>query len=377
MNVLSRRAVWIPIVAALGCSPAAPGAAGARCPEAATPRSSASASPSAAPSTTARSEDAKPRLEITITPDPRIDSVGVEVVAQGDPALLMRWSIRDPFGTFKLISLRDDSGPLTSTAAPASTASSAKGAITLATPPRGAVHLVYEVNVKPGLPNQVLPVNLDPDHFEGAGEALLALPEGLDDKLTAATIHLRGPYWKDSKGASSFGFGEDREVIARGHDLRFATFLVGSTGMGRALFDTHEGYDEAVWLGYTSFDPRPISADVAAFRTAVRELFHEAEGAPLTLLIITDGRTPGSFRVTRRASSVLAHVGSGEPWSGPVRIAVATEVIHGWIGSRLWVGPDDAAHAAESFWFSEGVARLGAQAGRRRRGVHEVAAEPP
>jgi hypothetical protein len=343
MNRLSRRAVGLSIVTALGCAPAAPAGIAARCPEAAT----STPSPGAAP----KSDDATPRLAFTITPDPRTGNVDVEVVAQGDPALLTRWSIREPFGTFTLTSLRDDAGSL------ASTGSVEKGAITLARPPRGAVHLAYAVHVKPGLPNQVLPVNLDPNHFEGAGEALLALPDALDDQLTAATIHVRGPYWEEGSGASSFGFGEDREVSARGRDLRFATFLFGSKKLGRALFDTSEGHDEAVWLGYTSFDPRPISADVAAFRTAVRELFHEAEGGPLTLLIVADGRTPGAFRATRRASSILAHVGAGEPWSAPVRIAVATEVIHGWLGSRLWIGPSDAAHEAESFWFSEGVAR--------------------
>ena len=348
MNALSRRAVWIPIVTALGCAKAAPAA---RCPEAPAPPSASAASAKTAAATAAKSEDAKPSLEITIAPDPRSGNVEVEVVAQGDPALLLRWAIREPFGAFKLASLRDDSGALTPIAAPASSA------FTLAEPPRGAVHLAYAVNVKPALPNQALPVNLDPNHFEGAGEAILALPEGLDEQLTRATIHLRGPYWEEGEGGSSFGFGKDREVSARGRDLRFATFLFGSKGLGRALFDTPEGHDEAVWLGYTTFDPRPISADVAAFRTAVREIFHEPEGAALALLIVADGRTPGSFRVTRRASSVLAHVGAGEPWTGPVRIAVATEVIHGWIGGRLWIGPDDAAHAAESFWFSEGVAR--------------------
>jgi predicted metalloprotease with PDZ domain len=47
----------------------------------------------------------------------------------------------------------------------------------------------------------------------------------------------------------------------------------------------------------------------------------------------------------------------GEPWSAPVRIAVAAEVLHAWIGGRLWIGPDDAAHEAEAYWFTEGVAR--------------------
>lgn len=346
MNRSPRHAAWLALVAALGCAPAPPAA---RCP-AVTPSPAATTTASTT-STAAKIDDSKPSLAITIAPDPRTGDVDVEVVAQGEAALLTRWSIREPFGTFKLTSLRDDSGPLTPKGAVD------KGTITLEKPPRGALHLAYAINVKAGPPNQALPVNLDPNHFEAAGEAILALPDGLDGRVVAASIHLRGPYWEEGAGASSFGFGKDREVSARGGDLRFATFLYGSTGLGRALFETREGHDEAIWLGYTSFDPRPISADVAAFRTAIREIFADSEGASLTLLIVADGRTPGSFRVTRRASSILAHVGSGEPWSGPVRIAIATEVIHGWIGSRLWIGPGDAGREAEGYWFSEGVAR--------------------
>jgi hypothetical protein len=335
----------ITILAAAGCSAAPPAA---RCPDTPSPKASASAASSAeAP----KRDEGATHLAITISPDPRTSEIAVEVVAEGDPAKLMAWSIREPYGTFKLTSLRDDSGPITPTG------SVDKGTITLGKPPRGALHVEYTLTVKPALPNQVLPVNLDPNHFEGAGEALLALPVAPDDQIFATSIHLRSQYWQEpsATAASSFGFGVDRDVTARGRDLRFATYLLGN--VGHALFDTRDDHDEAAWLGYTSFDPRPISADVAAFRTAIRGIFEDPDAPALTLLIVTDGRTPGSFRVTRRASSVLVHVGSGEPWSSAVRIAVATEVIHGWIGSRLLIGPENGDHEAEGYWFSEGVAR--------------------
>jgi hypothetical protein len=349
MNLTLRRVASITMLTAAGCSSAPPMA---RCPEAAKPSANASLEAAKADAKSTPLAAGATRLDLTITPDPRASEVAVEMVAEGDPAKLMAWSVSEPYGTFKLTSARDDGGALTPTV------NVDKATITLEKPPRGALHLAYTIAVKPGLPNQVLPVNLDPNHFEGAGEALLALPAALDNQLIATSIHLlRDPdrFESGTRGASSFGFGNDREVTAHGRDLRFATYLVGT--IGHALFDTREGHDEAAWLGYTAFDPRPISADVAAFRTAIRELFHESDGAPLTLLIVADGRTPGSFRVTRRASSILAHVGSGEPWTGPVRIAVATEVIHGWIGTRLWIGPDDPAHEAEAYWFTEGVAR--------------------
>jgi hypothetical protein len=348
MNLTLRRVASITMLTAAGCSSAPPMA---RCPEAAKPSANASLEAAKADAKSTPLAAGATRLDLTITPDPRASEVAVEMVAEGDPAKLMAWSVSEPYGTFKLTSARDDGGALTPTV------NVDKATITLEKPPRGALHLAYTIHVKPGPTNQVLPVNLDPNHFEGAGEALLALPAALDDQVIATSIHLRGPDWDEPKasGASSFGFGTDREVTAHGRDLRFATYLVGT--IGHALFDAHEGHDEAVWLGYTAFDPRPISADVAAFRTAIREIFRDSDGDSLTLMIVADGRTPGSFRVTRRASSVLAHVGSGEPWSAPVRISVATEVIHGWIGSRLVIGSDDPGREAEGYWFTEGVAR--------------------
>jgi hypothetical protein len=362
MSSLARRTFLVAITCALGCAPAAPPAPPARCPEAPAPSASAAASV-----TPPKSDADAASLAITITPSPSLGDVEVEIEARAKAEWLMRWSVRDlraAGATFKLVSLRDDKGPIAPRAPQTGDNPRDRvedGVLVLERPPVGAVHLAYALGAPPALPNQALPITLDPNHFEGAGEALLALPEQLDHRAVAASIHLRGPFWEGAAGASSFGFGTDREVTARGNDLRFATFLVGPGTMGHALFESHEGHDEAVWLGYTAFDPRPISADIAAFRTAVRGIFEEPEGPTLTLLIVADGRSPGSFRMTRRAASILAHVGAGEPWSGPVRISAATEVIHGWLGSRLWVGPSDRDRdhdrEAEGYWFSEGLAR--------------------
>jgi predicted metalloprotease with PDZ domain len=41
-------------------------------------------------------------------------------------------------------------------------------------------------------------------------------------------------------------------------------------------------------------------------------------------------------------------------------LSIAQQMIHTWIGGELWVGPTDAEHEAESWWFTEGVARFAA-----------------
>lgn len=347
---LARLGLALAASLAPACGPAVAGSP--RPPEAVAARPSPAASVMA-PGVQAKKADAaaSPHLTLTITPDPKRAAVDVKIVARGDAAALGTWSITAPDAdAVHLTDVRDDAGPLTVSLTPRAPASLA---ITLPRPPVGDVHVRYSIDSRA---HPTVTVEIDPDRLQAAGEALLMLPDGLDDRPVAASIRLvTEPIGEKASAASSFGAGKVRDVTARGSELRFSTYLIGP--IGRALFDTVEGHDEAAWLGYTSFDPRPIAADVAAFRTAVRELFRDRRPSPMTLLIVADARPPGTFVASRRASSVLVHVGVGEPWTGPVRIAVAAEVIHGFIGERLWIGPDEPSREAEAYWFTEGVTR--------------------
>jgi hypothetical protein len=158
-----------------------------------------------------------------------------------------------------------------------------------------------------------------------------------------------------AKGASSFGVGDDRSTRATAKELASGTYLAGA--LGRAWFDASEGRDEAAWMGYTAFDPRPIAADVAAFRTAVAQRLGPPSTLDATLLVVTDARSRGEFRVRRRARGVVVHAAASEPWTAPLRIAVAAAVLHDWIGGRLWVGPTDPRFEGRAYWFSQGINR--------------------
>ncbi|MEO7328688.1 MAG: hypothetical protein ABI193_08935, partial [Minicystis sp.] len=348
------RALAAALPLALGCgSPASP-----QCPEPrAPPSAKAAASSAASPIAAAAAEG--PRLAVTLIPASSGASLEVQIVASGEPAALQRWSISAPDpGALHLVELRDDRGPIAAELVdrPASPRGAGARAFTLPAPPTGALHLRYTVTPKSRPLSAPASVDLDPNRMEAAGEALLLLPDAFDDRPTAITLELRPIALEQNLGAaSSLGVGNTRERTARGSELRASTFLFGP--MGHALFETPEGHDEAAWFGYTSFDPRPIAADVAAFRTAVGNLFGARATEPLTLLIVADARPLGAFQARRRAASILVHVGVAEPWSGPVRISVAAEVIHAWIGERLWIGPDDPAHEAEAHWFVQGVTR--------------------
>ena len=342
---------------ALACSSAQ------KCPEAPAPPATpaaitASPAASAAPR---KKTDATPRISITLEPNPSTGTVDVDIIAAADPASLKRWSITADGGAaaFHLKAARDDKGPLETQLTDKNPGEPL--AISLARPATGDVHISYTVDSRTRKVPSFPTVDVDPNRFQASGDALLLLPDGLDDRLVTASVRFNTLKYGTNedepmaRSASSFGVGEAREAAVTGRALRLGAYISGR--MGRALFDTAEGHDEAAWFGYTSFDPRSIVADVAAFRTAVRELLRDKGQELMTLLIVVDNRQSGAFVAVRWSQSVLVHVGVSEPWSGPVRIAVAAEVLHAWFGERLWIGPTDSAHEAEAYWFTEGVTR--------------------
>ncbi|HRI67150.1 MAG TPA: hypothetical protein PK156_23060 [Polyangium sp.] len=202
----------------------------------------------------------------------------------------------------------------------------------------------------------------DPDRLEIMGDAFLLPDVEENQKIVVALnvdLSVYGTNGENgtfvSGGASSYGIGASRQMTTSPRELRNAVFVAGR--MGTAIFDTHEGHDEAAWFGYTAFDPRPVSADTAAFRTAAGEFFTERNNTPQTLLIVPAPGQSGSFIASRRTHSVLVHVAVADTWSGPLRIATAVETLHAWVGERLWIGPDEPARVHEGVWFADGFAR--------------------
>jgi hypothetical protein len=357
----------------LACAPAEP----PRCPEPkssspAPPKPRAPAGPGAAKSP-AEPDDGSPfRLGITVKPVAESTSVEVEITARGPASDLDEWSISALPDAVRDVRARDIDGPVPVSTSPGSpdekpAAAPAPGApsplrIQLARPPLGTLHLAYTLGGRPRSLATTPVVEVDADFFRAVGHTLIALPEAAINEMVSADITIdmsdyaavsnSGPLYG---AASSFGVGASRTVKARGREIREAAFFLGR--MGTALFNTTEGHDEAAWFGYTTFDPRPIAADVAGFRTAAGQVFRDDDSRLATLFIVPDGRNIGAFVAARRAGGVIVQVGVGEPWTGPVRIAVASEILKAWIGERLWIGPSSPGRETEAYWFTEGVTR--------------------
>lgn len=295
-------------------------------------------------------------LQITLSPEPSpIPLVRVKIGARPDSSPFTVWQASTALQLVGRVEATDDEGAFRNITVDSSTGATR---FTLDRPTSGTTWLSYTVaGALPAYPDPP-PIAVDPDRFEGAGEALIVVPAQLEDRPVRTVVRIE----TDEIGtreyvgaASSFGHGHRIETTARGADLRAGFYVAGL--MGQASFRAPEGNDDAAWLGYTAFDPRPVFADMASLRTALKLLFRAPDAEKVTFLFVTDSRSEGDFVVSRRPRSVLARVGLQERWTPPLRITVAASVVHGWIGSRLWVGPTSSEREAESFWFTEGVSR--------------------
>ncbi|MCC6522495.1 MAG: hypothetical protein IT373_07525 [Polyangiaceae bacterium] len=276
--------------------------------------------------------------------------VRVEVRARGPAPELARFTVAEAAGA-RDFQARDAAGALPVSTTPDGTA------IVLGRAASGEVELSYRV---PGsFENEPLAVRVEPGRLKLTGERVLWLPEafdarGVDVELALGTEPASPPALV---GASSFGLGTSQRFRALGSELRHAAFVLGAGGQAELV--APEGRDAAAWIGMTSFDPRPVVADVAAFRSAVGALLGEPDPTPTTYLLATEPLRRGEVQVIPRTAGALVAVGLGQPWTGELRIALATVVVQHWVGGRLWLGSPspDPASEAEAAWFTGGVAR--------------------
>ena len=223
------------------------------------------------------------------------------------------------------------------------------------------VVLRYEILAKPGAPpagdEDARSTMIDEQRFRGVGDKILALPEAFE-KVAVPIAFTQSSLPTGRIAASSFGTGRDhvtQRLELPGRSLRRSVFLFGPGG--RAELDAPEGHDESAWLGYTAFDSRSVSAEVAGFRGVLHEYFKDIELAPATLFFSVDARPRGGYRVARAHSGVLVVLSGLDPFDAGLRLAVAHELVHAWIGERTWVGDATPGKEIESLWFQEGVAR--------------------
>ncbi|MEY4550304.1 MAG: hypothetical protein RL685_6499 [Pseudomonadota bacterium] len=193
---------------------------------------------------------------------------------------------------------------------------------------------------------------LEPNWFLAYGRRLLLLPA---DRGWSADVQVEidpSSYGEAAGGVSSLGLAQrsaPEPIHVTVPALEQTLFAAG--WLGSAVFDAPEGHDEAAWFGSTLFDVRLMAAEVASFRTAVREVLHDATARPLTLLLMAD--LEQGFEARRAPISVLVRVAASERLAAGLRLEVLQQVIKEWIGGQLSVQED----GVEPLWFGEGLSR--------------------
>ena len=300
--------------------------------------------------TPARSTKARVELHLraAVEPSPRFH---VEVVASGLD--LATWTLEQGAPAALVgLAARDDTGKLD-----VATRASGEGAtVTFGRAPTGAVHVTYDVLADaPEDARAPLRPTITKTMFYAGGEALALLPAAADDAPVIAQIEIDADALGATGVASSLGVGRAREREAKGRVLRHAAFVGGQ--LGTALFHAIEADDETAWVGPLAFDARAAASEAAIVRGVVQNFFGGHDERPMPLLVVGHTQPQRLLSMSRRADSLLLHVGLQEPWGAAPRITLAHAMVQTWIGGVLWIGPDDAAHEAESYWFTEGVAR--------------------
>lgn len=225
-------------------------------------------------------------------------------------------------------------------------ASGADTTVAFARASRGATRVAYDVVATSDLIAPPRAVLVADDRFRAFGESLLLLPAS--SPRMAITVAIDGSSLPAPIGASSLGIGASRTRSGRVDSLRSSAFLAGS--LGTSVMDTGIEHDEAAWLGYTAFDPRPVTAEIAGVRSLLRETF-QAEAEDHMVFFVSQSRAAAS--VLGRGSSAVAFVTPDEPWSAALRIAMTKHLVNRWIGGEARVLGADGRPAA---WFGSGVA---------------------
>jgi hypothetical protein len=306
-----------------------------------------------------------PAIRLVLRPEPgATPRVHIDLHAQGSitgPLRLTKGSIDDVTN----ITARDAQGALAtvpSNSPPGLT-------VTFTRPPVGALEVSYDVRATANPGAITTDVVVAEDRFRALGERVVLLPSGMENEKAAVTVVIDGAAIVAPRFASSLGLGP-RTREGYGRTLVRAAFVAGS--LGGAVFDEGIDHDETVWLGYTSFDPRPAAAEVATVRTGLREMWHGGGEQDFTLLFASSPRPVGAYSLVPRASSLLVHLGPSEPWSAALRVGVTQHLLRAWIGGELRLAPPQGATEMASLWFSEGVLRYFAGHALRRLGTISV-----
>lgn len=155
--------------------------------------------------------------------------------------------------------------------------------------------------------------------------------------------------------ASSFGNGKHVEIDVAPSELVKGVWMAGS--VFTANFDTYEGIDHFSWIGYSAFDPRWVSAEIATLRSSVNQYFGVKNDpnhpVAFSMLFTADRRNAiesSPISIYPRWHGVFGVVDIDAPWSVSARMQVALALV-----GRFLSVPGYARYAAREILLASGT----------------------
>jgi hypothetical protein len=180
----------------------------------------------------------------------------------------------------------------------------------------------------------------------GIGYGFLALPE-LDTKL-AVRLRWQLDAIEPLQAASSFGLGTEVLGVARPQELAHSLFIAG-----RMQVRESSSGGRLVALGEPSWDVDRTLEFCDAALAAARRMFEPNDARPFTFVFLAEPGLGNKLDGAAAHRSFMVWLDRERQLDARVRLLLAHEIVHRWIGSELRFAKADGADAR---WFSEGLA---------------------
>ncbi len=191
-----------------------------------------------------------------------------------------------------------------------------------------------------------LDLRVSEDTVTGVGYTFLALPQ-LDRVLEVELAwDLRAVRARDT--ATSIGVGRQVQAVAKPVDLAHSIYLAGPL----TVLDSDSG-ERLVAMGEPSFDLGQAFRFCSSALSASRQVFGQTECAPYTFVFVAQRGLGSRHLGTALYRSFSVWFDRHREFDARLRILVAHELVHQWLGGVLRVARADGS---EADWFAEGFA---------------------
>jgi predicted metalloprotease with PDZ domain len=212
-------------------------------------------------------------------------------------------------------------------------------------------------------------LKVDAEGVRALGHGLLALPiQSRSAPPLRVSLRWSLRALPVAEAATSFGSGREVTTVATAFDLAHAFYVAGPLTLRRG----RQGDELVIW-GKPGFDPDEALAICERALTTAHAMFETApDGSlppremPHSFLFFSEPSLGGHHDGLAFHRSFGVWVDDHRPLDARVRVLVAHEIVHRWLGSRLRLNRPDGSDAT---WFSEGFTVHYARKLLRRAGL--------